>query len=212
MTLDAENILAKKYGPPRRPHRSTRRAGGHGRVEVRVRKRIYDIWCSEYGSPADGPDVRPLVFPVVDRPGADPAKSAVETFEAIRLIKRNLPGALTHVGLSNCSFGLNPYTPAGAQLGLPALRLRVRPRLAILHAAKSCRWRRSTSRGQGTVPPALFDERVFDAAGNCVEDPLQLLIEHYADKKVREQEGAEPRETVRGAAAARRSSRVGGRA
>ena len=52
----------------------------------------------------------PLVFPV-STGQEQTRKSAIATFEAIRLIKKNLPGCLTHVGLSNCSFGLvSPYT------------------------------------------------------------------------------------------------------
>jgi 5-methyltetrahydrofolate--homocysteine methyltransferase len=35
----------------------------------------------------------------------------------------------------------------------------------------------------------LFDERTFDAVGNCIEDPLQMLIEHYADKKAESKKG-----------------------
>ncbi len=36
------------------------------------------------------------------------ARSALETFEGIRLIKTNLPGVLTSLGVSNVSFGLDP--------------------------------------------------------------------------------------------------------
>ena len=55
---------------------------------------------------------------------------------------------------------------------------------AILHAAKIMPLARIDADGQGTPAVGLlFDERTFDSAGNCIEDPLQLLIEHYADKK-----------------------------
>ena len=36
------------------------------------------------------------------------ANSAIETIEGIRLIKQNLPGVLTSLGVSNLSFGLAP--------------------------------------------------------------------------------------------------------
>ena len=43
----------------------------------------------------------------------------------------------------------------------------------------------------------LFDERTFDSAGNCVEDPLQMLIAHYADKKAASAMiGANPRHSA----------------
>jgi len=63
-------------------------------------------------------------------------KSAIATFEAIRLIKQNLPGALTHVGLSNCSFGLNPYTRQVLNSVYLHYALEYGLDSAILHAAK----------------------------------------------------------------------------
>ena len=36
------------------------------------------------------------------------ADSAIETFKGIELIKSNLPGVLTSLGVSNVSFGLTP--------------------------------------------------------------------------------------------------------
>src|SRR6185436_7691394 len=51
-------------------------------------------------------------------------------------------------------------------------------------------------KGQELCRRLLFDERVFDSAGNCIEDPLQLLIEHYADKKAESKKGQSLGETV----------------
>jgi len=42
----------------------------------------------------------------------------------------------------------------------------------------------------------LFDERTFDTAGNCIEDPLQMLIAHYADKKSESKKGQSLGDTV----------------
>src|SRR5262249_35642163 len=120
----------------------------------------------------------------------------IETFEAIRLIKKDLPGALTHVGLSNCSFGLSPYTrqvlisvylDCALEYGLDS---------AILHAAKIMPLSSIDDKGKELCRRLLFDERAFDAAGNCTEDPLQLLIEHYADKKAESKKGQSLGETV----------------
>src|SRR4030095_2187347 len=54
---------------------------------------------------------------------------------------------------------------------------------AILHAAKIMPLASIDEKGKELCRRLLFDERVFDTAGNCVEDPLQMLIAHYADKK-----------------------------
>ena len=73
-----------------------------------VAKRIYDICVGEYGVAPSDLLFDPLVFPLTT--GQEQTrKSAIATFEAIKLIKTRLPGALTHVGLSNASFGLSPY-------------------------------------------------------------------------------------------------------
>ena len=73
---------------------------------------------------------------------------------------------------------------------------------AILHAAKIMPLARIDEKGKELCRRLLFDERTFDAAGNCIEDPLQMLIEHYADKKAEIEEGAVARRHGRGTAAA----------
>ncbi len=76
--------------------------------KLEVAKRIYDIAVNEHGlRPSD------LVFDALTFTLAtgDPefAESAIETIEGIRLIKQNLPGVLTSLGVSNLSFGLAPH-------------------------------------------------------------------------------------------------------
>ncbi len=76
--------------------------------KLEVAKRIYDIAVNEHGlKPAD------LVYDALTFTLAtgDPefANSAIETIEGIRLIKQNLPGVLTSLGVSNLSFGLAPH-------------------------------------------------------------------------------------------------------
>src|SRR5207249_5829666 len=120
----------------------------------------------------------------------------IETFEAIRLIKQNLPGALTHVGLSKCSFGLSTYTRQVLNIIYLHYALEYGLDSAILHAAKIMPLSSIDEKGRELCRRLLFDERAFDAAGNCTEDPLQMLIEHYADKKVESKKGQSLGETV----------------
>jgi len=74
--------------------------------KLEVARRIYDIAVGQYG-------LRPwdLVYDTLTFTLAtgDPefAGSAIETLEGIRLIKENLPGVLTSLGVSNVSFGLS---------------------------------------------------------------------------------------------------------
>jgi 5-methyltetrahydrofolate--homocysteine methyltransferase len=182
-TLDPKTRLAKKYGAALVALTIDEKGQADtARWKFEVAKRIYDIVVNEYGIPPTDLLFDPLVFPV-STGQEQTRKSAIETFEAIRLIKQHLPGALTHVGLSNCSFGLNPYTRQVLNSVYLHYALEYGLDSAILHAAKIMPLAGIDEKGKELCRRLLFDERVFDSAGNCVEDPLQLLIEHYADKK-----------------------------
>ncbi|HLY31921.1 MAG TPA: dihydropteroate synthase, partial [Ktedonobacterales bacterium] len=76
-----------------------------------VAKRIYDIATQEYGLEAESLLFDALTFPVTT--GQEELRdSAVQTLEAIRRIKAELPGALTVLGVSNVSFGVAPHARA----------------------------------------------------------------------------------------------------
>ncbi len=103
--------------------------------KVRVCKRIHDIAVHQYGL-----DATDLVFDCLTFPlGAgqeDLRRDAIETIEAIRRVKAELPGVSTVLGVSNVSFGLKPalrhvinsvFLHECVQAGLDA---------AIVHAAR----------------------------------------------------------------------------
>jgi 5-methyltetrahydrofolate--homocysteine methyltransferase len=75
--------------------------------KLEVAKKIYDIVVGEYGMQPEDLIYDDLTFTLAT---GDPemADSAVETIEGIRLIKRELPGVFTSLGVSNVSFGLAP--------------------------------------------------------------------------------------------------------
>jgi 5-methyltetrahydrofolate--homocysteine methyltransferase len=182
-TLDPKTRLAKKYGASLVALTIDEKGQADtAEWKFEVAKRIYDIVVHEYGIPPSDLLFDALVFPV-STGQEQTRKSALETFKAIKLIKENLPGALTHVGLSNCSFGLAPYTRQVLNSMYLHYALEYGLDSAILHAAKIMPLASIDEKGRELCRRLLFDERVFDANGNCVEDPLQMLIEHYADKK-----------------------------
>jgi 5-methyltetrahydrofolate--homocysteine methyltransferase len=76
--------------------------------KLEVARKIYDIVVGEYGLQPDALLFDALTFPLTT---GDPefAPSAVETIEGIRLIKRELPGVLTILGVSNLSFGIGQH-------------------------------------------------------------------------------------------------------
>jgi len=76
--------------------------------KLEVARKIHDIVVGEYGLRSDALLFDALTFPLTT---GDPefTNSAVETIEGIRAIKRELPGVLTILGVSNLSFGIHPH-------------------------------------------------------------------------------------------------------
>jgi len=79
--------------------------------KLEVARKIYDIVVDEYGMQAEDLIYDDLTFTLAT---GDPemTDSAIETIEGIRLIKRELPGVFTSLGVSNVSFGLSPEARA----------------------------------------------------------------------------------------------------
>ncbi|MDE3152930.1 MAG: methionine synthase [Gemmatimonadota bacterium] len=75
--------------------------------KLEVARKIYDIVVGEYGLAAEDLIYDALTFTLATG-DAEWVDSARETIEGIRLIKRELPGVFTSLGVSNVSFGLAP--------------------------------------------------------------------------------------------------------
>ena len=78
--------------------------------KLAIAQRAHDLATSKWGVPAEDLVFDPLVFPCATG-DENYIGSAVETIEAVRLIKEAIPGARTVLGVSNVSFGL----PAAAR-------------------------------------------------------------------------------------------------
>jgi 5-methyltetrahydrofolate--homocysteine methyltransferase len=143
--------------------------------KFQVARRIYDLATQEFGLPPHDLIFDPLVLPITTGQEEE-RRNGLELIEGVRRIKSELPGAYTIVGLSNISFGLNPY--ARQVLNSVALHYLLEAGLdaAILHAAKILPLAQVDARGQELCRRLLFDDRSDG-------DPLQQLVEHYADKK-----------------------------
>jgi len=75
--------------------------------KLEVAKKIYDIVVGEYGLAPEDLIYDALTFTLATG-DAEWIDSGKETVEGIRLIKRELPGVSTILGVSNISFGLTP--------------------------------------------------------------------------------------------------------
>src|SRR5579884_2069994 len=75
--------------------------------KVEIAHNIYDICVNEYGLTPNALIFDPLTFPITT--GQEELQTAaIETLEAIKRIKAELPGVYTILGVSNVSFGLRP--------------------------------------------------------------------------------------------------------
>ena len=101
----------------------------------------------------------------------------VETIEAIRLVKAELPGVHTVLGLSNVSFGLSPglrhyvnsvFLHECRQAGLDA---------AILHAGKILPMNKIPDRARELCLDLIWNRRTEG------HDPLGLLLNEFSDAK-----------------------------
>jgi 5-methyltetrahydrofolate--homocysteine methyltransferase len=79
--------------------------------KLEVARRIYDIAVHEYGLPPHALIYDVLTFPLTTGQ-QELANDAAETLEGIRLVKQQLPGVLTSLGVSNLSFGVAPHARA----------------------------------------------------------------------------------------------------
>jgi 5-methyltetrahydrofolate--homocysteine methyltransferase len=137
--------------------------------KLEIAKKIYDIVVGEYGLRAEDLIYDALTFTLAtgDQEWVD---SAVETIEGIRLIKRELPGVFTSLGVSNVSFGLAPE--ARAVLNSVFLHHCVEAGLdmAIVNPAHVQPYAEISPEER-----ALADALVFNKSA----DALQKFIEHF---------------------------------
>jgi 5-methyltetrahydrofolate--homocysteine methyltransferase len=137
--------------------------------KLRVAHRIYDIATQKYG--IDGTDLifDPLTFPL-SAGTEDLRRDGMETIEAIRRIKTELPGVSTILGLSNVSFGLKPaarhvlnsvFLHECREAGLDA---------AIVHAARIMPMHKIDERARAVALDLIYDRR------SDGYDPLQEFM------------------------------------
>ncbi len=137
--------------------------------KLEVARKIHDIVIGEYGMSADDLVFDALTFTLATG-DAEWIDSAHETIDGIRAIKRELPGVLTILGVSNVSFGLDPeargvlnsvFLHHCVQAGLDA---------AIVNPAHITPYAEIPA-----AERALADDLIF----NKSPDALQRLIERY---------------------------------
>ena len=137
--------------------------------KLRAARAIRDIAVERYGLEPEDLMFDPLALPL-STGMEESRRDGIETIEAIKLIKAELPGVSTVLGLSNVSFGLNPA--ARQVLNSVFLHECVAAGLdaAIVHASK-------------ILPLSKIDDRVREVCLDLIYDrrsegydPLQELL------------------------------------
>ena len=162
--------------------------------KFKIAKRAYDQATQEARLPASDIFFDPLALPISTGIEED-RRNALETIEAIRRIKRELPGAFTLLGVSNISFGLNPasrvvlnsvFLHDAVEAGLDA---------AIVNASKIEPLNRIGEKEIGVARELIYDQRKFEN-DVCVYDPLTEFTKLFEGVKSKTSKKATKGETV----------------
>ncbi len=137
--------------------------------KLRAARAISDLAVTRYGLDARDIFIDPLALPL-STGMVESRRDGLETIEAIRRIKAELPGVRTILGLSNISFGLSPaarqvlnsvYLHECAEAGLDA---------AIVHASKILPLARIDDEAKRVCLDLIYDRRTEGY------DPLTTLL------------------------------------
>jgi 5-methyltetrahydrofolate--homocysteine methyltransferase len=141
-------------------------------VKLAVARKIHEIAVNEYGLAPDALIFDALTFTLATG-DEEFRKSAAETIEGIRAIKRELPGVLTTLGVSNVSFGLQ--THARSVLNSVFLHHCVYAGLdtAIINPAHVTPYFEISEEERRLADDLIFDRRTED------HDPLAAFIAYF---------------------------------
>jgi 5-methyltetrahydrofolate--homocysteine methyltransferase len=162
--------------------------------KVKIATRAYEQATKEAGLPASDIFFDPLALPISTGIEED-RRNALETIEAIKQIKAELPGAFTILGVSNISFGLNPasrvvlnsvFLHDAVEAGLDS---------AIVNASKIEPLNRIGEQELRVARELIYDQRRFEG-DVCVYDPLTEFTKLFEGVKSKTTKKASKGETV----------------
>ncbi len=145
--------------------------------KLEIASRLVDFACTKHGLQQSDLLIDPLTFTIATG-NEDDRKLGQWTLEGIKLIRDRFPDIQIILGLSNISFGLNPA--ARAVLNSVFLDLAVKAGMsgAIVHVSKI--------RPLHQIAPdelKVCEDLIFDRREEGY-DPLQKLLEIFADRKL----------------------------
>src|SRR5690349_1759950 len=162
--------------------------------KIKIATRAYEQATKELGLPATDIFFDPLALPISTGIEED-RRNALETIEAIKRIKAELPGAFTILGVSNISFGLSPasrvvlnsvFLHDAVETGLDA---------AIVNASKIEPLNRIGEKEIKVARELIYDQRRFEG-DVCVYDPLTEFTKLFEGVKEKATKKSSKGETV----------------
>ncbi|MDP4229959.1 MAG: homocysteine S-methyltransferase family protein [Bacteroidota bacterium] len=126
-----------------------------------IAERIIDISVNKYGMREEDLIFDTLTFTLGS--GDDEfRKSAMETIEAIRMIKSAHPKCKTILGVSNVSFGLNPHSRHVLNSVFLHYAIEAGLDMAIVHSGKIMPLHKIDEKGRELARKLIFDEREWE--------------------------------------------------
>ncbi|HTP13012.1 MAG TPA: vitamin B12 dependent-methionine synthase activation domain-containing protein, partial [Bacteroidota bacterium] len=154
-------------------------------AKLGIARRIYDLVVKKFGMKPHDLIFDTLTF-TLGSGDEEFRRSGMETIRAITLIKKELPGVHTSLGVSNASFGLAPHIRHVLNSVFLHHAVEAGLDMAIVHASKIMPLYKIDERGRELAHQLIFDERKFEGEGEnrkCVYDPLTELMSYYSGKK-----------------------------
>lgn len=145
-----------------------------------IAKRIYNLVVNEFHINPGDLIFDPLTF-TLGSGDEEFRKSAIATLDGIKVIKEKFKGVLTILGLSNVSFGLNPYTRQILNSLMLYHAVKNGLDLAILNASKIIPISKITDEDRKLFNDLLFDKRELNY------DPLKKILQKFSDIKKSDQ-------------------------
>ena len=159
--------------------------------KVRIARRLVDFACNQHGLPQSDLLIDPLTFTIATG-NEDDRKLALWTLEGIAAIRAEFPDIQIILGLSNVSFGLNPAARAVLNSVFLDHAQRAGMSGAIIHVSKI--------RPIHLIAPEevkVAEDLIFDRRSEGY-DPLQRMLEIFADRKAADATKKKRAETVEG--------------
>ena len=142
--------------------------------KLRIAKRIHDLAVDKFGLKSEDLLFDTLTF-TLGSGDEEFRKAGIETIEAIRLIKKELPGVYTVLGVSNISFGLAPQSRQVLNSVFLHYAIEAGLDAAIVNARKILPLYKIDEKGRELARQLIFDERKPGF------DPLHEFMAYYSN-------------------------------